>query len=61
MSPNELTKALKKGKWHGSYGTACCPAHDDKSPSLSISLGRDGRTLVKCHCGCSQAAAADNQ
>lgn len=59
MTPNDLTKSLKKGKWHGSYGTACCPAHDDKSPSLSISVGRDGRTLVKCHGGCSQEAVLD--
>ena len=33
--------------------TARCPAHDDKSPSLSISKGADGRTLLKCHAGCS--------
>lgn len=35
------------GKWQ-----ACCPAHDDSSPSLSISLGDDGRALVHCFAGC---------
>jgi putative DNA primase/helicase len=32
--------------------TACCPAHDDKTPSLSISEGRDGMILLHCHAGC---------
>ena len=31
---------------------ARCPAHDDKSPSLSVSEGDDGKTLVHCHAGC---------
>ena len=30
-----------------------CPAHDDKNPSLSIDLGRDGQLLLRCHAGCS--------
>ena len=29
-----------------------CPAHDDKSPSLSVSAGDDGRVLLCCHAGC---------
>lgn len=32
---------------------ACCPAHDDKTPSLSISEGENGRMLLKCFAGCS--------
>ena len=34
--------------------TACCPAHDDRNPSLSLSDGDDGRILVHCHAGCEQ-------
>ena len=34
----------------GSY-TACCPAHDDKTPSLSITEISDG-VLIHCHAGC---------
>jgi hypothetical protein len=30
-----------------------CPAHDDRTASLSVSLGKDGETvLMKCHVGC---------
>ena len=29
-----------------------CPAHDDHSPSLSVSPGRNGAVLIKCHTGC---------
>ncbi len=31
---------------------AQCPAHDDNQPSLSISEGRGGRVLIRCHAGC---------
>lgn len=35
---------------------ACCPAHDDKSPSLKISEAEDdGRLLLKCWAGCTTA------
>ena len=32
---------------------ACCPAHDDRTPSLSIHEV-DGKTLFHCFAGCSQ-------
>ena len=32
---------------------ACCVAHDDKNPSLSLTE-RDGKILVYCFAGCSQ-------
>ncbi|WP_208000044.1 DUF7146 domain-containing protein [Bartonella saheliensis] len=41
------------GVWHGRYGTARCPAHDDQLPSLSLSNGYDGRLLLYCYAGCS--------
>jgi 5S rRNA maturation endonuclease (ribonuclease M5) len=36
----------------GSYWIARCPAHDDRTASLSVSVGRDGKVLTKCHAGC---------
>lgn len=35
---------------------ARCPAHADRSPSLSIREGRDGRTLLRCFAGCDSTA-----
>ena len=29
-----------------------CPAHDDSTASLSVSTGKDGRTLIHDHAGC---------
>lgn len=57
MNAEHLTRALN-GRWHGSYGTACCPSHEDKNPSLQIS---DGETAVlfKCHAGCESRAVID--
>ncbi|WP_416832781.1 MAG: toprim domain-containing protein [Erythrobacter sp.] len=41
------------GKWSGTKGMACCPAHDDRTPSLSVSLGRQA-ILFHCFAGCDQ-------
>ncbi len=46
---SSLTKVKGgKGRW-----TACCPAHNDKSPSLAIREVEDGRILLKCFANCS--------
>jgi hypothetical protein len=37
----------------GSGHSCRCPAHDDRSPSLTIGIGDDGRVLLTCHTGCS--------
>lgn len=42
------------GRWAGRSGMCRCPAHEDRSPSLSVSETRDGRVLVYCFAGCSQ-------
>ena len=46
---SRLRKVKQKGP--GQY-VACCPAHDDSDPSLSIGQGDDGRILLKCWAGC---------
>jgi antitoxin (DNA-binding transcriptional repressor) of toxin-antitoxin stability system len=33
-----------------------CPSHEDANPSLSVTEGRDGRVLLRCHAGCEFAA-----
>jgi hypothetical protein len=37
---------------------ACCPAHADRNPSLSVSDGEGGRTLFKCFAGCPAESVA---
>jgi putative DNA primase/helicase len=37
----------------GNGYSVCCPAHEDRSPSLTIGIGDDGRVLVHCKAGCS--------
>ena len=42
----------KKVVGKGTQRVARCPAHKDRTPSLSIGRGRDGRVLLCCHAGC---------
>lgn len=44
---------LRGGKWSGTKGMACCPAHDDRTPSLGVSIGRQA-ILFHCFAGCDQ-------
>jgi len=46
-------------KQNGNGWSARCPAHEDRRPSLSVSEGDDGRTLVWCHAGCSVESICD--
>jgi DNA primase len=54
LDAETIARGLQKPKraGPGKY-VACCPAHDDKSPSLSIK-DAPGKVLVHCHAGCSQ-------
>ena len=58
MNAREITRALK-GSWHGQYGTACCPVHGDRSPSLSIRDGENGHILLHCFAGCAYEAVRE--
>lgn len=53
MTSEAIAKALG-GRRSGGTWMARCPAHDDASPSLSISASSDGKVLVCCHAGCNQ-------
>jgi hypothetical protein len=52
MKSAELLSRLEGVKQTGTGWTALCPAHDDRCPSLSIKIGEEGRTLLRCHAGC---------
>jgi len=49
---DSVLSRLKNVRRTRSGWTACCPAHDDRHASLSISVGDDGRVLLHCHAGC---------
>ena len=53
MLLQEFLDCLKEVTSSGAGYTALCPAHDDQSPSLSVSQGNEDRILIKCHTGCS--------
>ena len=48
LSKLDKVRNTGSGKW-----LACCPAHNDKSPSLSIKQTDEGKILIHCFSGCS--------
>jgi hypothetical protein len=53
MKTGDILSRLKGVRSTGDHKwEAQCPAHDDQNPSLTISQGEDGRTLICCHSGC---------
>ena len=53
-APIESVLARLKGVRKSLHGwVACCPAHRDREPSLSIGLGDEGQVLLTCFAGCS--------
>jgi putative DNA primase/helicase len=53
MTAETIARALG-GHRAGATWMARCPVHEDRSPSLSISAGKGGKVLVRCHAGCDQ-------
>lgn len=52
MNIEELLPLLKNVSGSDNQYSACCPAHDDKHASLSVSKADGGRILLCCHAGC---------
>ena len=60
QTPLELVLSkLPDAKRAGSDWSAKCPAHDDRSPSLSVSERDDGGALIHCHAGCEPEAIVE--
>lgn len=55
MNPHldSIIQRLRKVKGRGDSFVACCPAHEDRSPSLTVRETQDGRILMHCFAGCS--------
>jgi putative DNA primase/helicase len=54
MATAESIAMALGGRKAGGGWMARCPAHDDRTPSLSIRDAGDGKVLVRCHAGCEQ-------
>ena len=54
MTAESIAKALSGWRKSGSGWMACCPTHQDRTPSLSLLDTDDGKVLVRCHAGCDQ-------
>lgn len=52
MIENILSQLRKVKKTGSNRWLACCPAHEDKSPSLSIMQNDTGKVFVHCFAGC---------
>ena len=59
MTEAQRITAALQGRWHGRYGLVCCPAHDDRNPSLTLADGVSGRLLAHCKTGCAFADVLD--
>lgn len=55
MTAADLAARLH-AKQNGAGWLARCPAHEDRTPSLSVAEGTDGRVLLRCHAGCTVEA-----
>lgn len=49
---DNLLSRLTKVKGRAGNYTACCPAHEDRSPSLAVKE-QDGKIILHCFAGCS--------
>jgi hypothetical protein len=49
---HDLAAKLTRATIRGDELTACCPAHEDHSPSLSATIGNNGAIVLHCHAGC---------
>jgi DNA primase len=48
----QLAKFLGKYKRSGNSYQCLCPAHSEDDPSLSVTLGENGKVLLNCFAGC---------
>ncbi len=59
MNAEYIAKALG-GRKAGNGWSVSCPAHDDRTPSLSLRDTERGKVLVHCHAGCDQGVVIDH-
>lgn len=58
ITAGELANRLGGARREGNGYRALCPAHEDRTPSLSI-VEKDGKVLFICRAGCEQKAVLE--
>lgn len=53
LQAEDIAKRLPKASRAGTGWQACCPAHNDKKPSLLLYDRTDGSIFARCQAGCS--------
>ena len=57
---DHILSRLHKVRGRNGNWVACCPAHEDRSPSMTIRETPDGKILMHCFAGCSIAEIAES-
>lgn len=61
MAVDQIISRLTKCKSTGrNQWLACCPAHNDKTPSMTVRELDDGRVLIHCFSGCEPLSIMDS-
>jgi hypothetical protein len=55
ITMERLSRHFRRLRRSGDGWVGLCPHHNDRSPSLSVGIGNNGRLLLKCFVGCSFA------
>ena len=60
LTISDIAARCDKVRWQGRDSfNACCKAHPDNNPSMSVTESPDGKLLAHCFAGCSQADVLD--
>lgn len=59
MSVEQILSKLQKVRGKAPRWMACCPAHDDGNPSLTIREESSGTILIHCFAGCDYREVLD--
>lgn len=60
MTGEELLTRLEGVRKSGEGWMAKCPAHEDRTASLSVGIGTDGRVLLHCFAECGTHSIAES-
>lgn len=60
MDIESLVSRLEKVRGRAGNYVACCPAHKDRNPSMTVRQTPEGKILMHCFAGCSVQQIAES-